>query len=649
MGIAPTPAAPPSVSSEPDASAILGALASPVVCISVDWRVAALNAAAASLLGVDADEYVGRDFWDVFPSLHEGAAAAEMRAVARDGRPRSWHVSLPGGRADARYELRAARAATGGWLVLELRPQPIVLPMRERDLALESMAEALVLVDAGWIITYCNAAAERFGGVRRSAVVGRTLRDAFPRIADTDLEVACRIAMVERVSREVRSWRPRGDQGDATPVFDARCDPVEGAGISLLLSEVSDLARSERDLAERSRENEMLRDLAHQMAEVPDTDTLLRIVCDVVIDICDADGAGVGELDGHVGVVVAARGADAPVPGTTFPIAGSVAERALRERTCVTDTHYAEHEHPMSAWARAAGITEMATIPLMNGAGPMGVLSVWRRGGRPPFEPQMIERIRMVADHAAVALFKARLLEEAQAASTAKNNFLAAMSHELRTPLTALTGYGELLADEILGPLAPPQRDMVERMRAVTHQLSVMIDDMLTYSSLEAGREQARPKETSIVEILDLVVPAIESMAREKGLQFRLSLPLGAPSLRTDPEKARQILVNLGGNAVKFTERGSVEMAVSWTDAKVCVSVTDSGIGIAPEDRTRLFRPFTQLDGGLTRRHGGTGLGLYISSRLASLVGGSIEVESEPGKGSRFELHLPLDGRPTRG
>ena len=140
----------------------------------------------------------------------------------------------------------------------------------------------------------------------------------------------------------------------------------------------------------------------------------------------------------------------------------------------------------------------------------------------------------------------------------------------------------------------------------------------------------------------------IESMAREKGLQFRLSLPPGAPTLRTDLEKARQILVNLGGNAVKFTERGSVEMAVSWTDAMVCVAVTDSGIGISPEDRKRLFRPFTQLDGGLTRRHGGTGLGLYISSRLAALIGGTIDVDSAPGKGSRFTLHLPLDGRAAR-
>jgi signal transduction histidine kinase len=249
--------------------------------------------------------------------------------------------------------------------------------------------------------------------------------------------------------------------------------------------------------------------------------------------------------------------------------------------------------------------------------------------------------LRTLADHAAVVLVKARLLEEAQAATHAKGAFLAAISHELRTPLTALTGYGELLADEILGPLSAHQLDMVDRMRSVTHQLGVMVDELLTFSALEAGRETVHPAEIALREIMDAALSVIEPLARQKDLELRVAIPDRPLSLYTDGEKVRQILVNLMGNAVKFTDRGGVDVEVARRNGEVQVAVRDTGIGIANSDRARLFQPFTQLDSGLTRRHGGTGLGLYNSGRLAQLLGGRIDVTSTPGSGSLFTLILP--------
>jgi signal transduction histidine kinase len=247
-----------------------------------------------------------------------------------------------------------------------------------------------------------------------------------------------------------------------------------------------------------------------------------------------------------------------------------------------------------------------------------------------------------VADHASLALHKARLVEAAQEANTTKSAFLATVSHELRTPLTALTGYGELLADEILGPLTVPQADVVERMRVVTHQLTAMIEEILTFSALEAGREVVRPAPVDVAEVVHAVVAVVEPLAEQKALAFEARVPPAPPALVTDPDKLRQILVNLCGNAVKFTAAGSVSLAVEATDHDVRCHVRDTGVGIDPSDLGRLFHAFTQLDKGLTRRYGGTGLGLYISQRLARLLGGRIDVASVPGAGSTFTLTLPL-------
>jgi signal transduction histidine kinase len=247
-----------------------------------------------------------------------------------------------------------------------------------------------------------------------------------------------------------------------------------------------------------------------------------------------------------------------------------------------------------------------------------------------------------VAEHGALALWKARLLAQAHADSEAKGAFLTTISHELRTPLTALDGYGELLADGILGPLTEAQQDTVERMHAVTQNLAVMIDEMLTYTSLEAGREVVRASPVPSAELVQTAVAVIEPLARQKGLSLEVSIPPDAPVITTDAVKVRQILRNLAENAVKFTHAGGVTVALERRNGDLRFRVRDTGIGIPASGQGRIFRPFTQLDGTLTRRYGGTGIGLYIASRLARLLGGCIELTSAPGRGSTFVLVLPV-------
>jgi signal transduction histidine kinase len=224
---------------------------------------------------------------------------------------------------------------------------------------------------------------------------------------------------------------------------------------------------------------------------------------------------------------------------------------------------------------------------------------------------------------------------------------LATLSHELRTPLAALEGYGELLEDEILGPLTEQQRDTITRLRTVGRHLGSLIEDILTFASLEAERLSARDSDVRLEELADSLHPFLEPVARAKGIEFRLDLEPGLPVLRTDESKVRQILLNLCQNAFKFTEHGSVGVRISRGSPAadggptVRFAVKDSGIGIAPTDMQRLFRPFSQVEDAQTRRRGGTGLGLYIARRLATLLAGRIEVVSRPGEGSTFTLVLP--------
>jgi signal transduction histidine kinase len=170
-----------------------------------------------------------------------------------------------------------------------------------------------------------------------------------------------------------------------------------------------------------------------------------------------------------------------------------------------------------------------------------------------------------------------------------------------------------------------------------------MIEEILAFTSLEEGREAVRPSEFLADDLVRSAIAVVEPMAEQRGIALELKLRSTAVRMTSDIDKARQIMVNLLGNAVKFTDRGRVTIRLAKASTSVRIDVVDTGIGIPADELPRLFRPFAQVDTGLTRRHGGTGLGLYISRRLATMLGGHIEVASEPGVGSTFSVVLPLE------
>ena len=232
-------------------------------------------------------------------------------------------------------------------------------------------------------------------------------------------------------------------------------------------------------------------------------------------------------------------------------------------------------------------------------------------------------------------------IREVEAANRAKSQFLANMSHELRTPMNAIIGYTELMLDETYGPLTDKMRDIHRRVERNGRHLLGLINEVLDLSKIEAGQLTLTLGEYSVVEMVRSAISSVESLAREKGLRLYVTAP-ALPIACGDERRMSQVVLNLLGNAIKFTDTGEVEVLVQTEGDRFSVAVRDTGPGIAPEDQRRIFEEFQQADTSLTRAKGGTGLGLAIARRIVELHGGSLSVESIPGNGATFTFAIPI-------
>ena len=237
--------------------------------------------------------------------------------------------------------------------------------------------------------------------------------------------------------------------------------------------------------------------------------------------------------------------------------------------------------------------------------------------------------------------------DEAKAANRAKSQFLANMSHEIRTPMNAVLGYAEMLWEDIEKNRGPAEHlDHLGIIRRNGEHLLEIINDILDLADIDSGNLDVKSVPVSISELVNELVSSLSPQASAKRLRFRLDYRTAIPSeIHTDPTRLRQVLVNLLGNAIKFTEEGEVGLSVSLSEGRdgpeIEFEVTDTGIGMTAPQMERLFQPFIQADSSATRRYGGTGLRLAISKKLGELMGGRIEVESEHGRGSTFRMLLP--------
>jgi signal transduction histidine kinase len=234
------------------------------------------------------------------------------------------------------------------------------------------------------------------------------------------------------------------------------------------------------------------------------------------------------------------------------------------------------------------------------------------------------------------------LYRQLEAASEHKSAFLASMSHELRTPLNAILGYAELLVDGVYGALPDRPKGVLERIQNNGKHLLALINDVLDIAKIEAGQLTLTLEDYALTEIVRSVVTATEPLAAAKSLKFTAAVQDDMPLAHGDARRVSQVLLNLVGNAIKFTDQGEVEIRAAADKEQFVVTVRDTGPGIAEADQERIFGEFQQIENSTTRNKGGTGLGLAISKRMVEMQGGTISVESQLGHGSTFRVVLPV-------
>ena len=308
----------------------------------------------------------------------------------------------------------------------------------------------------------------------------------------------------------------------------------------------------------------------------------------------------------------------------------------------------ADPEYAMHELQKRAGYRTVLGVPLLREGVPIGLLNLNRTSVR-AFTDKQIELVTTFADQAAIAIENVRLFDEIQdksrqleEASQHKSQFLANMSHELRTPLNAILGYTELMADGAYGEPSEKMFGILKRLEANGKHLLGLINDVLDLSKIEAGQLVLELSDYSVQDIAQTVRSTLEPLATDKKLGFKVEVASQLPPGRGDGRRLTQVLINLVGNAIKFTDAGEVAIKAEAHNGSFHVSVRDTGPGISSADQARLFQEFQQADNAITKKKGGTGLGLAISKRIIEMHGGCIWIDSVVGQGSTFSFTVPV-------
>ncbi|HZN29289.1 MAG TPA: ATP-binding protein, partial [Xanthobacteraceae bacterium] len=394
-----------------------------------------------------------------------------------------------------------------------------------------------------------------------------------------------------------------------------------------------------------------------------DLKSVLQTLVESAARLCDADKATITRQKGGVFFRAEAHGFSAEFMDyvRTFPIEperGTVTGRALLEgRVVHIPDVQADPDYTWAEAQRLGGYRTIVGVPMLREGIVTGVLALTRDEVR-PFTDKQIELVSTFADQAAIAIENVRLFDEIQdksrqlaEASQHKSQFVANMSHELRTPLNAILGYTELVLDNIYGDTPDKMRGVLQRIESNGRHLLGLINDVLDLSKIEAGELTLALADYSLKEVVHTVYTAVEPLAAEKKLAVKIEVPPDLPAGHGDERRLTQVLLNLVGNAIKFTDSGEVLIKAAAANGAFKVAVHDTGPGISAADQGKLFQQFQQADNSITRRKGGTGLGLAISKRIVEMHGGKIWVESRVGQGSTFAFTLPVmveqQARPT--
>ncbi len=536
--------------------------------------------------------------------------------------------------------------------------------IRRHALTFASLSESVIITDLEGRILDANPATEHIFGYSRDELLGQRSDvwhhpDEHGRLSS---EILAGLVRDGHWEGEIRFVRKDGTMGWAgitvVPLLDDEGRRIASIGVS---RDITERKKAQMALEAQKRLFENLVAVARATTAYPTLKATLRNALDVAVEITGAERSSLFLLDQNLRVTESILARGQVGQSEADALVGQVMDKGLagwvsshRKPALIPDVRFDERwvtlpDQPYKA-------ASVLSIPIQEQRRLLGILTLVHSETE-HFTEEHLTLMEAAADQMALALRNAQMYEEqfhlaeklaeardaAEEANRTKGMFLANMSHELRTPLNAIIGYSELLAEEIAEAGYPYLVEDAKHIEQAGRQLLELINDVLDLSKIEAGKMSLYVEPFEIPSLLAEVSDIVQPLMDKNANKFATRFPDDLPTMYADQSKVRQILLNLLSNAAKFTENGRVTLSVELDDAQhVRFIVSDTGIGISPEQVQQLFRPFSQADASTSRKYGGTGLGLAISRHFCEMMGGRIEVDSTPEEGSTFTVYLPI-------
>lgn len=638
-----------------------------VFALDEQGRITYISPVITEISGFEPAEVLNVHFADFVHPEDLGALRESFaQTLAGESRPLEYRVRKKSG--EVRWVRSWSRLILRGDQVTGVRG--VLVDITEKKLAEEALRESqaryeelfenandmIYTFDPDGIITSANSAVEQVSGYRRSELIGMHIsRLTAPEVW----------GVAEEMIRRKLGGAPTTYE-TILLTKDGRRVPVEVNSRAVIRegkpAEIQGIAR---DLTERKRTESLAAERNHLAGEVQvatalaragrelmscrEAAPLLERLCAITTEVLNCDCA-------HALLYRAQDDAYTPVAGyghsreeleamrvISLPRAllGRLLQRLGSEGVAQVRLFEPQDLLPAAFPARF-GATVALCFPLRRNAEILAILMACYRGRQDLFTPQQTDIARGLKHLASLAFENARLVGELERANRLKSDFMATMSHELRTPLNVIMGYNQMLLEGELGPLTREQNETAQRIQESAGELLRLINATLAVGRLETGKEPVVLEDTDLVALLQELRAETRELCREEGVHVSWRVPAALPSVRTDPLKLKVILKNLISNAIKFTPAGSVCISAETNEEWVELAVSDTGIGIPEDQRASIFEPFYQAKAAQGARGGGVGLGLYVVSRLVDMIGASLRLESQVGKGSVFRVRVKV-------